>query len=530
MDLGQTPLHFAVALGSAETVRYLLKLCSDHPSRHKMLWQSDSVGNNVLHMCVRHNNTKMYDLLRTIFSDLEEVLKKSDWWLEDNRATITDDDNLKNGEGRTPVELAAVLGNRDFIRHIIEKDKITKWTYGNMSLSMFLVRDFDSYKTITSDRAPKNDRKYKKLSLLSKIIKNITERSRPRSFKEPSVLQLLVDNEQKLLLSELPVITGLLDHKWETFGRHLLIVWAVLISVIFTVFEINVYMKNPESSDPESSESKFNPHFTPAAILQVVFAATLLLCSFLYHIDQGLAPVVEVGHTGVALQFETHRVRDYFNLHITDLIYVGKPVWMMRQIHSAFVQQARKDIKLLEANQDSDAHIKLLEETKERLSLLLDEHSSLMVSNRMGDEAMLQSASKKRDQDTQPISKLNLRANMALKAAIEVANCIILVARLLFNVFVRSIFSGLDSMIQFWSVLVLVAAGLHSLEAENAEVAVTAILGIASMSFFLSFLMFYRVHKDLGPFMVLIKRMLLSDLGMWIVVVVLFILGTAQTM
>ncbi len=523
VHLGQTPLHFAVALGSAETVRHLLKLCSDHPSRHKMLWEIDSMGNNVLHMCVKHNNTKMYDLLRAIFSDLEEVLKKSDWWLEDTRATIADDDYLKNGEGLTPVELAAVLGNRDFILHIIEKDKITKWTYGSMSLSMFLVRDFDSYKTVTCDRAPKKDRKYKKKPVLSKIIENITEYCRPRALKEPSVLQLLVDNEQKLLLSELPIITGLLQHKWETFGRHLMIVWAVAISCIFTVFEINVYVKDAETSSPKSA--------SPAAALQIAFAATLLSFSFLYLLDQGVAPIVQVGHTGVAVQFETHRAKDYFNLRIADLLHAAKPIWMMRDTHSAFAQQARKDFNVLEKeHEDSDANVNLLHEKRARLQHVLEEHLRLMTASRMECEAAGRCVSKDREQEDHVNTNLNLRAKGAKNAATEAAHCMILVARLMFNVVVGGVFSGLDSMIQFWSVLVLIAAGLHSLEIESAEVAVTALQGVASMAFFLSFLVFYRVHVKLGPFMVLIKRMLVSDLGMWIVVVLLFILGTAQTM
>ena len=49
-------------------------------------------------------------------------------------------------------------------------------------------------------------------------------------------------------------------------------------------------------------------------------------------------------------------------------------------------------------------------------------------------------------------------------------------------------------------------------------------------AFFFSFLLFYRVSDKLGPFMVLIRQMILGDLVKWGMVVVLFVLATAQAM
>lgn len=192
-DLGQTPLHFAVSLGSADAVKVLLKLCRNDQDRQKMRWECDSIGNTIFHICVKHSNTKMYDLLRLICSDLEKVLKKTDWWLVSEGAccmqsptTLTDDDCLKNEEGRTPFELAAVLGNREFICHIIEKGKKTKWSHGDLSINMYLIRDFDSYKTVTYDRLPKKGCKYNQCA--SKITARIMAWTQPCSLCETNVL------------------------------------------------------------------------------------------------------------------------------------------------------------------------------------------------------------------------------------------------------------------------------------------------------------------------------------------------------
>jgi hypothetical protein len=503
-DIGQTPLHFAVALDSADTVKTLLKLCPDDPSkapnsglssmvltnasRHTLLWQKDSIGNNVLHICVKRNNTRMYDLLRIIFLDLEKVLKKTDWWLlqTEGPKTVTDDDHLKNYEGRTPVELAAVLGNMEFICHIIEKDKITRWSYGDVSLNMYLIRDFDSYKTVTHDRLPKKGSKYK--SWHSKTIAHIKAWAQPRSLNETNVLQLLVDLEQKELLNNIALIRGILDHKYQTFGRHILLVWFVLICCIFSVFEVNVYMRLTEEVAGEASGevvTRMLPFSHPAAILQVVMAASLLVFSFLYSVNQGVPPFVEVGHTGVAVKFQTHRVEDCTRDDPFELVYIEQPFWLTRKHQSKLKRSAS----------------------------LLDKHNMKMEKNRM-------SASSEIELDKEDKEKIS-------ESTMKVAGC----AALLLKLFLYALFRCFAAPLQLWSVLVLIEKICSSfLDGADAEIVSVVLLSVASFAFFCSFELFYRVSDKLGPFLVLIRRMLFGDLLMWAAVVVLFVLATAQAM
>ena len=525
--MGQTPLHFAVSLGSAETVRTLLKLCEDNASRHKLLWECDSIGNNIFHMCVKHNSTGMYDLLWAILSDLEKVLKKSDWWHFDGAPrtlcpkTIADDDCLKNSQGRTPVEFAASLGNMDFICHIIEKDKMTKWAYGDISLNMNLIRDFDSYKTVTHDRGGlQKGSKYK--NWLSKVTASVSSWAQPRSFYETNVLQLLVDHKQKELLNNLPIIKGLLEHKYQTFGRHILAVWFVVMCCIFALFEVNVYMKASAEveSDSESTAYQMLPISHPAAILQTVIAAALLLFSFLYCVDEGVAEHVAVGHTGVELQFQTHRAEDFLKTPVEHLLYPAQPFWMMTGYHADFMKS--------DAAEKSN-YVSSFVEKRHHSSHFIEKHLDMMKQSRVQAAAACKSEAARPEYEGAAGSKRRLPWDWVdSKVAIEVARCAMLLAKLLLNAIISSISA---TPLQLWATLVLIEKCIYSsLDSRVADVVSTALVGLASFAFFFSFLLFYRVSDKLGPFMVLIRQMILGDLVKWGMVVVLFVLATAQAM
>ena len=158
-----------------------------------------------------------------------------------------------------PVEYAAIKGNKSFICHIIERDKILKWAYGSVSLNLFLVRDFDTYKTITCDRAPTLEpgQEARKLSYVQYVLKIFAAYTRSRPSVEPNVLDLLVEHEHKSLLTSLPLVQGLLDHKWQTFGRQLLSTWGVIVTIIFVIFEINVYHAAGQAAQETFTELEY---------------------------------------------------------------------------------------------------------------------------------------------------------------------------------------------------------------------------------------------------------------------------------
>lgn len=131
-------------------------------------------------------------------------------------------------------------------------------------MNMLLVRDFDTYKTLVCDRNPTLDSEDQpeKLSYLQYVYKQVLAQTRARLSVEPNVLDLLVEHQHKSLLTTLPLVQGLLDHKWNMFARQLLKSWGIITFLIFVIFEINVY---------SSASQKAEAAFTMLELVRVFF-------------------------------------------------------------------------------------------------------------------------------------------------------------------------------------------------------------------------------------------------------------------
>ena len=65
------------------------------------------------------------------------------------------------------------------------------------------------------------------------------------------MLDLLVQHQHKALLTTLPLVQGLLDHKWNTFARQLLTSWGIVMLLVFVIYEINVYSDSSLAASPD---------------------------------------------------------------------------------------------------------------------------------------------------------------------------------------------------------------------------------------------------------------------------------------
>ena len=95
------------------------------------------------------------------------------------------------------------------------------------------------------------------MSYFQYAFKNFAAYTRTRPSVEPNVLDLLVEHEHKSLLTTLPLVQGLLDHKWQTFGRQLLSTWFVILAIIFIIFEINVYRAAGKTAQEDFTELEY---------------------------------------------------------------------------------------------------------------------------------------------------------------------------------------------------------------------------------------------------------------------------------
>ncbi len=51
--------------------------------------------------------------------------------------------NLLNNDGMSPITLAAHLGHKDMFEHLLERSKITLWTWGPVSCSVYPLIGLD---------------------------------------------------------------------------------------------------------------------------------------------------------------------------------------------------------------------------------------------------------------------------------------------------------------------------------------------------------------------------------------------------
>ena len=127
---------------------YLGRLDKEQLKRqYSILWAKDSQGNSVFHLAVIHNRQKMYQKLHTFSEKLSRKLNEMYFGFEVNQSDIAgskfnsfdayDDSFLKNGNGYTPLELAAYLGNVEMMQFLLQTfDAKRKWGFANNSIEM----------------------------------------------------------------------------------------------------------------------------------------------------------------------------------------------------------------------------------------------------------------------------------------------------------------------------------------------------------------------------------------------------------
>ena len=131
-NYGQVPLLFAAGTNQPEMFDMLVAEGADPDA-------VDSFGNNALHVCVEHDLPEMYvhvrqswardagaDLARAAKSDGGDALWKR-----------------MNGDGLTPLMLAARDGHREMFEALVELEAQVQWSYGPVSCVILPLRELD---------------------------------------------------------------------------------------------------------------------------------------------------------------------------------------------------------------------------------------------------------------------------------------------------------------------------------------------------------------------------------------------------
>jgi hypothetical protein len=489
VQYGQTPLHFAVCTGQIEVVKHLLKKwCPDDISRYLCLWQKDSRGNSVLHLCVLKSLTIMYDFLEFSMKALEQSLRRLEWWHLEPRLSIADDDCLKNFHYFTPIELAAIVGNTKMLAHLIGKEKMKNlgWSYGSATLNATRIRDIDSYKTLTCPREPDvlADVSQYSESRWAFIHRRLMSKIRSRNEVEPSVLSILIEKEQKQLLS-IPVIQGLIDFKWMTFGRPLLICWGAVSLAIFILFEIVCYNILYPSSQAGLVHSSNIP-FSNAEIALYIIATIFLLWRQYLQFDKGIT-MQQSDSTFATFDLDTPALSKSY------LVYPSHPSWKLGAKLKATIDKQRNNLSLK----------------------TLELFAQKMLSNPF------------RTSQIQPYvvtQENHVRKAQAMPMSIF--------TKLLWRITGEGMMKEGGFFGVSWAILVLLSAAIRLALPNDHETSGNAeqvCLALASVSIFFYMTGFYSFSDKLGPFMVLLQHMFM-DLAKWLSITVLFFLGYAQAM
>merc|ERR1719191_1331304 len=100
--------------------------------------------------------------------------------------------------GLTPLQLAAKVGNREFIQFLIRKEAVVMWKWGNKIEMRFCLSELDSS---------------------------------GETWEQTSVVELLCANKHKRMLCH-GLFVNILEHKWEMYGKLLVGTQAFLTSLI----------------------------------------------------------------------------------------------------------------------------------------------------------------------------------------------------------------------------------------------------------------------------------------------------------
>ncbi|WIA19587.1 hypothetical protein OEZ85_005527 [Tetradesmus obliquus] len=252
MYYGEYALSFAACSGQKDIVAYL--------RRHGAQVNSDcdEFGNTALHMCVIHDQADMYDFLVDYCAASEAV---------------------RNHGGLTPLCLAAQLGKADMLQHIYSRRRRAFYSFGKVTSYSLSLREIDT-------------------------VQDEDEAAGPDGGYVPNALEAVLRKRHLDMLQE-PLLTLLLQHKWEKFARTQFVVHFLGYLLLEVSQTILIWL--------HSSPGMWNgPGRASQEFLGIILALALLAVEVMYFVKPGRASQEFLGII-LALALLAVEVLDYVN-------------------------------------------------------------------------------------------------------------------------------------------------------------------------------------------------------------------------
>ncbi|EDV22847.1 uncharacterized protein TRIADDRAFT_58478 [Trichoplax adhaerens] len=195
---GEYPLAFAACLEEMDICKLLI--------RHgAYINAKDANGNSVAHLTVIRNLPEMFDFALEHGADIY----------------------AKNNRGYNCLTLAAKMGNKEMVKHILELERKPYWTFGEVSCAAYPLSSLDTIDT---------------------------ESGLEGSIDRKSVLNIVVtsDNPRHLDLLD-GLIVEILEQKWALFARKKFYQHLITYIVYLIIFNAAFILRPPFQPDPGTS-------------------------------------------------------------------------------------------------------------------------------------------------------------------------------------------------------------------------------------------------------------------------------------
>lgn len=186
--------------------------------------------------------------------------------------------------GLTPLQLAAKVGNKEFIQFLIRKEAVVMWKWGNKIEMRFCLSELDSS---------------------------------GETWEKPSVVELLAANKHKRMLCH-GLFVNILEHKWEMFGR-----WSVALQAILTTVIVILVTLGCLRSVPPGARTICKIVAMSLACLSIIYYTIMYISARNCHWFKHMQFTSTVGEISI---WECGIFRDFL-IHVMVILIVVLHLW-----------------------------------------------------------------------------------------------------------------------------------------------------------------------------------------------------------
>ncbi|CAB0033997.1 unnamed protein product [Trichogramma brassicae] len=472
---GEYPLSFAACLGQEECYRLILARGAD-PDKQ------DTNGNTVLHMLVIYQKLSTFDMAYEVGSSL----------------------SVANVLRLTPLKLAAKLARIEMFFHILNIEREIYWQIGSITCAAYPLSQIDTIDVDTGQ-----------------IVKN-------------SALNLVVfgDKDEHLELMD-GVLIDLLNAKWNTFVKSRFYRQFYLFCCYFLLSAVSFVRPGPDEEPQQTSGNDTASSSTEPAMddqpLEVTLSS-LLVKNLADQLASSLKlPELEAINASGSGNNDSMLLEQIASLVAANLSEAIKDLWLRQNSTSSGMELMFNDAAAAAASSNSTRDFY----DDSSLSSLDSNGSLIWKRAKQQDDKddwwdHLTSGECRLMNMDEPIAKVRIIAEIATEiGAILYILAALREARFLgLSMFVENLMTAPSRVMFLISCSILLSFPFLRFDcADELEDKLAVVVMLTTAPYFL---FFCRGFKSVGPFVVMIYRMIMGDLLRFVSIYLVFVMGFSQ--